>query len=156
MTIEHPGYHHVPPSPLRAGPRRPTAFYALMLASMAALCLGVYASHRAQSLFASSVEENQRWEACIQRLRALRDLAGEVNAPSNDIFESHDAEHEAAVMQDALARYRASAAALRSGFASSRYGLHLRKGRNGAGRDHSHTPHGRQRSRTGDSHPVGR
>jgi PAS domain S-box-containing protein len=105
-------------SPL-AAVRQPLVFYVLTAVSVAALLFGLYANRRSTDRFASAVAEDQVWAESVQRVRSLRDRAGDVNAPGNDIFASRNVEREVSRMEEALARFRADSFALRAEVAAS-------------------------------------
>ena len=104
---------------LVASAKRPVAFYAVMAACLAALALGLYANERSTNLFSGSVAEDRIWAERIQRLRALRDFAGSVDAPGNDIFASHDVELEVARLQTASSTFRTALTQIRSDFSTN-------------------------------------
>lgn len=76
--------------------------------------LGLYLSHRIAGIYTDSIAANQQWAERVGRYDQLRRLAAAVNAPGNDVFDSHDVATERAAMQHARARFDAEIAAAKA------------------------------------------
>jgi PAS domain S-box-containing protein len=91
-------------------PRRRPAwhliYFALAAFDLATVCAGLYLNHRLMAIYTSSVAVNQRW-ADAQAVRAeVEEAAQAVNAPGNDVFDSHDAAGERGRRDRALDRFK--------------------------------------------------
>ena len=91
-----------------------TLYFVLAAFDLMTVCGGLYLSHRTMSVFEQSVAENRATAERISDLTHLGALATEVNAPGNDIFDSHDAAAERARRDDALVRFDAELKAVRA------------------------------------------
>ena len=92
-----------------AGPQAPPRWVFLYFLLAALDLLTVFASlglnHRLMQTYTESLAVNQQWAARIARYGEIAILAGRVNAPGNDVFDSRDAPGEAARMERALAEF---------------------------------------------------
>lgn len=70
-----------------------------------AIAGSLYLSHQLMTIFRSSVEVNQVWADKLSDLSDLGTAAGAVNAPGNDVFDSHDVAGEIARETVALAQF---------------------------------------------------
>ncbi|MFN7980132.1 MAG: ATP-binding protein, partial [Vicinamibacterales bacterium] len=88
----------VQPRASRRAPRwRLHAVYvALAALGVTAVGLGLYLSDRTATLYREAVGVNQTWASLQLRYLALGPLAAAVNAPGNDVFDSHDVPAERA------------------------------------------------------------
>ena len=59
-------------------------------------------NHKLMAIYAESVTVNQVWAGRLAKYADLAALAGEVNAPGNDVFDSRDVQAETKRMQQAL------------------------------------------------------
>lgn len=71
----------------------PRIYYLLAIFDVLTVSASLYLNHRIMRIYLSSVEANQEWAGR---------LAADVNAPGNDVFDSHDVPLESARMQGAL------------------------------------------------------
>lgn len=78
------------------------AFVLLALFNLLSLGAGLLLNHRLTGMFENSVAVNSQWAALQGDLSELRTLAGVVNAPGNDVFDSRDVPKESARAQEAL------------------------------------------------------
>jgi signal transduction histidine kinase/ActR/RegA family two-component response regulator len=65
-------------------------------------------------IYTDSVAVNELWQKREESYAGLSLLACEVNAPGNDVFDSHDVPRESARLADALGAFRLQLAALRA------------------------------------------
>jgi PAS domain S-box-containing protein len=88
-------------------------YYLLAAFNVLAISTSLYLNHRIMSLYTVSVAENQEWGKRLDAFSELGQLAGAVNAPGNDVFESHNVEAESVRMRTALGAFNERMAALR-------------------------------------------
>jgi signal transduction histidine kinase/CheY-like chemotaxis protein/HPt (histidine-containing phosphotransfer) domain-containing protein len=62
----------------------------------------VYLNHRLMGIYTEAVTFNQMWAVRLGTYANLRRLAGAVNAPGNDVFDTHDVAGESGRMKQAL------------------------------------------------------
>ena len=70
-----------------------------------AVCVGLLLNHHLIRLHTESLTVHQAWAERLGRFSELSVLAGAINAPGNDIFDSHDADSEEARMQAAIQKF---------------------------------------------------
>ncbi len=92
MTSERA--HQVPP--VQRGTNWYRAYFVLALFDLLTVAAGLYLNHTIMALFTSSVQVNSAYAHHLSDVSTLRDLAGRVNAPGNDVFDSHDVKAESA------------------------------------------------------------
>jgi signal transduction histidine kinase len=78
-----------------------------LLAAIDILTIGgsLYLNHSVLAIYRESVEINQQWAIHLANFLRVSDLAQQVNAPGNDVFDSHDVDKELAVRAKALAEF---------------------------------------------------
>jgi signal transduction histidine kinase/DNA-binding response OmpR family regulator len=90
--------------------RRPVkwhvVYYLLAAFDVCAITGSLYLNHEVMSIFRSSVEVNQQWANKLSDLSDIAAAAGAVNAPGNDVFDSHNVKKEAARQAAALTLFR--------------------------------------------------
>ena len=102
------------PSPTRE--RRPKwhrLYYVLAAIVVLTICGSLYLNHSVREIYQDSVAVNQDWALQHSRLLELAQLAQAVNAPGNDIFDSHDVAKERSRRDDALAKFESRLVQLR-------------------------------------------
>jgi signal transduction histidine kinase len=67
-----------------------------------AICGSLYLGHQVMGIFQTSLDVNQAWAAKLADLSDLSRAAAAVNAPGNDLFDSHDVSGEFSRQQHAL------------------------------------------------------
>ncbi len=87
-------------------------YYLLAAFDVLVVVLGLFLTHQMMRIYDHSVEVNQQWVQQRNRISKLSALAGAVNAPGNDVFDSHDVERESARMQAALRVFNERTAAV--------------------------------------------
>src|SRR5581483_1896283 len=99
-------------------PRWHRLLYLLVAFAVATLLLSLYLSHRYIQRYVRSGAANQAWAERLHRCSTLGQLAAGINAPGNDVFQSHEVAEEEAKMLAALRlfdeRVEAFAAELRA------------------------------------------
>lgn len=81
-------------------------YYLLAAFDLLAITGSLYLSHEVMEIFRSSVEVNQNWADKLSDLSDVAAAAGAVNAPGNDVFDSHDVAKETARQAQALTSFR--------------------------------------------------
>lgn len=108
----------VPPALSPSAPRRrargPLVYYLLAAFDVLTVSASLYLNHRIMDIYVRSVQSNQEWAQRSARYSALGDLASEVNAPGNDVFDSQDVAGEAVRLQRARLAFIARLDALRA------------------------------------------
>jgi hypothetical protein len=103
-----------PAHPLRSW--KPLYFAAAALI-LFAVALDQYLGVRVNDHFSESIQIDRVWAQRFNALAELRRLASAVNAPGNDVFESHDVAGERARLAQARGNYQRSMAAVRGDLA---------------------------------------
>lgn len=100
-------------TPTRPTPHLLPIYYALAALGVFTVTMSLYLNHRIMVIYTGSVEVNQGWAQRLIHYSELGQLAAAVNAPPNDVFDSHDAVAEAATMRAAQRRFNERVAVLR-------------------------------------------
>ena len=101
-----------PVAPVKANPRWYWMYFFLAALDVVTVLVSLGLNHRLMTIYTESVAVNQEWAGRLSRYADLAALAGDVNAPGNDIFDSRDVKAESARLQAALQKFeRARAAA---------------------------------------------
>lgn len=80
-------------------------YYALALFDVLVVALGILLNHLIINSQHESISTNQVWETRLDRFLDLGTVAGEVNAPGNDVFDTRDVTSESARQAEALDRF---------------------------------------------------
>ena len=88
-------------------------YYALAAIGVFTVAMSLYLNYRIMVIYTESVSFDQTWAQRLTQYSELGQLAAAVNAPPNDVFDSHDAEDEAAAMHAALNSFNERFVALR-------------------------------------------
>ena len=98
------------PNDVKQPARRPVkwhvVYYLLAIFDLCAITGSLYLSHEVMGIFRSSVEVNQRWANKLADLSEIAAAAGAVNAPGNDVFDTHNVGKESARQATALVTFR--------------------------------------------------
>lgn len=89
-------------------------YYVLAAFDLATLCFSLYLNHRILTIYTQSVLLNQTWAERMDSYSALAQMAAAVNAPGNDVFDTHDVKRESARLHAALGGFERSFAAAES------------------------------------------
>lgn len=81
-------------------------YYLLAAFDLLTICFTLFLSHRIMGIYSESIDVNQLWAEHIAEYAVLRDLAAEVNAPGNNVFDTRDVPTESRNLQTALVRFR--------------------------------------------------
>ena len=87
-------------------PRWYLAYVLLALFNLLSLAASLYLGHALTDLSSRSVAQNSKWADLHGELAELRALAGAVNAPGNDVFDSLDVPKESARADEALKAFQ--------------------------------------------------
>lgn len=83
-------------------PRWYRLFYLLVAFAVITISLSLYHSHQYMQIYVRSVAVNQAWTERLHECAQLGQLAAGVNAPGNDVFQSHQVAVEEMKMRAAL------------------------------------------------------
>ncbi len=89
----------------KSRPKWHLIYYVLAIFDIATISASLYLNHQITGNYAKSVEINQQWSQRLHQYSELGQLAGAVNAPGNNIFQSQDPESESKKFQIALALF---------------------------------------------------
>jgi signal transduction histidine kinase/HPt (histidine-containing phosphotransfer) domain-containing protein/ActR/RegA family two-component response regulator len=64
--------------------------------------LGVFLNHEIVNIYHGSIVANQSWVQQLSSYSTLGSMASDVNAPGNNVFDTHDVERESRYMSEAL------------------------------------------------------
>lgn len=88
-------------------------YFVLALFDVLAISGSLYLNHKIVSLYMSSVAENEKWNNRLIEYSKVWQIASDVNAPGNNVFDNHDVETEEAlrnknleVFNDTLAKLK--------------------------------------------------
>ena len=93
------------------------AYFFLAAFDILTVSIGLYLNHTIMYLYTRSVEVNREWAGRLGQLAELRELAGAVNAPGNDVFDTLDVTTESAKMSEQFRRFKEDLASFRDEFA---------------------------------------
>jgi len=82
-------------------------YYLLAAIAVLTICGSLYLNYSVRRIYEESVAVNQEWALQHSNLLKLARLAQAVNAPGNDIFDSHDVDKERMRRDEALAQFQA-------------------------------------------------
>jgi signal transduction histidine kinase len=88
-------------------------YYVLAAIVTLTICGSLYLNRSVRQIYQESVAVNQEWAQRHSRLLELAQLAQDVNAPGNDIFDRHDADKERTERDAALDRFETELVQLR-------------------------------------------
>ncbi len=85
-----------------SAPKWYRVYYLLAAFDVLIVLLGLFLNHQIVQIYDRSVEVNQEWVKRLNGYARLGPLAGAVNAPGNDVFDTYDVDAESLRMQSAL------------------------------------------------------
>jgi signal transduction histidine kinase/CheY-like chemotaxis protein/HPt (histidine-containing phosphotransfer) domain-containing protein len=85
----------------RARPKWLHLYFALAAFDLLTVCVSLFLNHQIMDIYRVTVEVNQRWANRLVIYDELRKLAGVVNAPGNDVFDSRAVAQESERMHKA-------------------------------------------------------
>ena len=100
-----------------AQPKWYLLYFVLALFDLMTVCTTLYLNHRVMIIYADSVQVNHEWAEQLNRFDELGQLASNVNAPGNNVFDSHNVPVESAQMDVALEQFNAAVTIARAGLA---------------------------------------
>ena len=89
-------------------------YYVLALFDVAVVALGLLLNHSIIDTHNDALRQNQTWEHRLHEYLDLGTLAGAVNAPGNDVFESRDVPAESSRRDEAWNEFRVHLATVRA------------------------------------------
>ena len=95
------------PEPRRRRPRWHRVYFLLAVFDVLVVAFGLGLNHMLLSVHRDAVRENGVWEERLTRFLDLSDLAANVNAPGNDVFDSGNVPNETRRLEDGLTKYNA-------------------------------------------------
>jgi len=78
------------------------AYFLLAAFDLLTISGSLYLNHTIMEIFSSSVNVNGEWAGRLGELAKLAQLAGSVNAPGNDVFDTRDVPGESSRLQNAI------------------------------------------------------
>ncbi len=96
---------HDPKSKAPREARWHLVYYLLAAFDLVTVLIGLMLSHHLVTMYTRSVHVNKEWAERLDRYSTLGELAGDANAPGNDVFDSREVSREAARMQAALEKF---------------------------------------------------
>lgn len=100
---------------------RPTwyrLYYLLAVFDVFAVCVSLYLNHRIMRIYVDSVANNRAWVEILRDASELGELAANLDAPGNDVFQSRQIDAEHAKMDQAAKEFRSRLAAVRQTMAA--------------------------------------
>ena len=91
-------------------------YFFLAIFQVLTVVSGLYLTHRIISSFSASVGENEQWAGRLTRFGNLSHLAGLIDVPPNNVFESRDVASERENLAEALIAFRHHLVALNDEF----------------------------------------
>lgn len=91
--------------PRRSMPKWHRVYYLLAAFDVLVVSLALLFSHEIVQIYTHSIDANQEWVERLKSFNRLGPLAGAVNAPANDVFESQDVEAESLKAKTALVAF---------------------------------------------------
>jgi signal transduction histidine kinase len=82
------------------------AYYILAAFDIFTVCMGFYLNHQIMLIYTRSVKVNQEWSSRLNDYMRMRELAASLNAPGNNVFESHDPDGESKTLDENLAIFQ--------------------------------------------------
>src|SRR4051812_24831261 len=101
MSAETP--RHPQPAPAtRPRPKWHYVYFLLAAFDLVAVSAGLYLNHRIMNIYLRSVEVNRVWAERVAAYSHLGELAGDVDAPGNDVFDTRNVQGEFVRMDAAV------------------------------------------------------
>src|SRR5215470_13941276 len=88
-------------------------YYVLAAIVTVTICGSLYLNHSVREIYQGSVALNQEWAQRHSQLLELAQMAQDVNAPGNDVFDDHDADKQRTLRDTALANFETQLVQLR-------------------------------------------
>jgi signal transduction histidine kinase/DNA-binding response OmpR family regulator len=95
-----------PSAPVGGRKKRPRwlgLYFALAAFDLLTVCVSLFLNHEIMAIYRVSVDVNETWATRLVKYDELRARAADVNAPGNNVFDSHDLAAERAQMLQARA-----------------------------------------------------
>ncbi len=88
-------------------------YYMLAAFDLITVSSGLYLNHQIMDIYAQSVEVNHQWAGRLETYSDLGQLLSALNAPGNDIFDSHDVGLESKKLESAQAIFQGNVGLIR-------------------------------------------
>jgi two-component system, NtrC family, sensor kinase len=108
-----PSSHTSPPRVCRSKPKWHLVYYLLAIFDVLTVATSLSLNHRLMESYEQSVKVNQMWAERLQSYSELAQLAGAVNAPGNDIFDSPSIKLEKERLNTGVRRFQEKMTAIR-------------------------------------------
>jgi two-component system, NtrC family, sensor kinase len=92
----------------RATPKWYLVYFLLAAFDLLTVCVSLYLNHLITEIYSDVIQVNQHWGMRLKTYDELGQLAGNVNAPGNDVFDSHNVASERLRMKVANERFQAA------------------------------------------------
>ncbi|NOS73540.1 MAG: response regulator [Methyloglobulus sp.] len=92
----------------RATPKWYLVYFLLAAFDLLTVCVSLYLNHRITEIYSDVIQVNQHWGMRLKTYDELGQLAGNVNAPGNDVFDSRNVAGERLRMKVANERFQAA------------------------------------------------
>ena len=102
-----------PAGPATPRPKWHLVYYLLAAFDVITICTTLFLTHQIIENYSAAIATNRVWTAALDRSAELAKLAGAVNAPGNDVFETHDVQTESLRMATARHEFDDAIAATR-------------------------------------------
>ncbi len=102
------------PAASRAMRRWPLVYFLLAAFDIITVLISLALNHRLVEMHAAALEMDRRWAERLASYADLHQLAGAVNAPANEIFDSRDIRREQVKLRAARRKFDADMAAARA------------------------------------------
>ena len=97
----------------RSRPKLHRVYFLLAGFDLLAVSLGLFLINRIANIYTDSIAVNQVWADRLNDYSDLSQMAGAVNAPGNDVFQTRDVDRESARLGSALATFTKRSEAVR-------------------------------------------
>lgn len=88
-------------------------YYILAAFDIFTVLVSLFVNHQIKNTYIQSIQVNQEWTNRLRHYSELSQLAGKVNAPGNDIFDSQNVPTESKRLQVAFQQFQTQVAAIR-------------------------------------------
>lgn len=97
-------------STVKSAPKWHRVYYLLAVFDVLVVLFGLFLNHQLIVSHQASVTENQQWSQRLEKYLELTEIAAAVNAPGNNVFDTHDVPAESALMEKSLLEFNANMA----------------------------------------------
>lgn len=112
-------YDHSKAAPRRSWPKLHLIYFLLAAFDLIAVGGGLYLSHQLSAIYEASAATNEEWSGRFSEIWKLSDLASDVNAPANNIFQSKAPDAARQKLEAAASRFSVAVDAIRAEIAGN-------------------------------------